>query len=170
MQMYCNDGIKKKNHFCGQQSHAISFTSTPNNCAAWLGTWSKNFAGGKLKGGHTNTLIIIMWQRWKTLWGRVLSNFNITNGMYHDKWIFQKIPFLNWIPSAMLSYLNVKGIFIWILIFSYYKYVDLVMPLGQHEVSCTSYKTMECKWKKILWKVLGHFFVYTFYCRSICMV
>jgi len=98
MQMYCNDGIKKKNHFCGQQSHAISFTSTPNNCAAWLGTWSKNFAGGKLKGGHTNTLIIIMWQRWKTLWGRVLSNFNITNGMYHDKWIFQKIPFLNWIP------------------------------------------------------------------------
>ena len=114
MQMYCNDGIKKKNHFCGQQSHAISFTSTPNNCAAWLGTWSKNFAGGKLKGGHTNTLIIIMWQRWKTLWGRVLSNINITNGMYHDKWIFQKIPFLNWIPfhNAMLSYLNVKGIFI----------------------------------------------------------
>ena len=45
----------------------------------------QNFAGGKLKGGHTNTLIIIMWQRWKTLWGRVLSNANITIGMYHDK-------------------------------------------------------------------------------------
>ena len=94
----------------------------------WLGTRSKNLAGGKLKGGHTNTLIIIMWQRWKTLWGRAYL-CSISRSIFTEKNEIFKMSLLQKLWYSQI----IRNIYIY-KISRYYIYI-LIIPISMYNMA-----------------------------------